>query len=185
MLSDLYFSYIQNDKTFTNDRPYRVKLMIFNATFNNISEISWRSVLLEWGTGVPGENHRPLSSHWQTLSHSVVLSTPRHERYMYFGEICYAYSAYKNAPHLGLYDFIFKWTLKLFFWRLPLPTKNQRMWHAVSFRICLWWYLITYKGTEWRVNLTDPEWTIDCILPIKPCKWVNMQLCLHFHCYRW
>jgi hypothetical protein len=65
MLSDLYFSYIQNDKTFTNDRPYRVKLMIFNATFNNISEISWRSVLLVEETG---ENHRPVASHCLTLS---------------------------------------------------------------------------------------------------------------------
>jgi len=70
-----------------------------NATFNNISAISWRSVLLVdrsfqqyfsyivvvsfiggdhfqqyfsyivavsfivWGTGVPGENHRPVASH--------------------------------------------------------------------------------------------------------------------------
>ena len=43
--------------------------MVFNATFNNISAISWRSVLLEEETG---ENHRPAASHWQTLSHSVV-----------------------------------------------------------------------------------------------------------------
>jgi hypothetical protein len=32
-------------------------------------------------TGVPRENHRPVTSHWQTLSHNVVLSTTRHERY--------------------------------------------------------------------------------------------------------
>ena len=32
------------------------------------------------GTGVPGKNHRPVASHWQTLSHIVVLSTPRRER---------------------------------------------------------------------------------------------------------
>ena len=30
--------------------------MVFNATFNNISFISWRSVLLVEETGVPGEN---------------------------------------------------------------------------------------------------------------------------------
>ena len=30
-------------------------LMVFNATFNNISVISWRSVLLVEETGVPGE----------------------------------------------------------------------------------------------------------------------------------
>jgi hypothetical protein len=33
--------------------------MVFNAIFNNISVISWRSVLLVEETGVPGENHRP------------------------------------------------------------------------------------------------------------------------------
>ena len=54
--------------------------MVFNATFNNISVISWWSVLLVEETGVPGENHRHVASHWQTLSHNVVSSKPRHER---------------------------------------------------------------------------------------------------------
>jgi hypothetical protein len=34
-----------------------VLFMVFNATFNNISLISLRSVLLVEETGVPGENH--------------------------------------------------------------------------------------------------------------------------------
>jgi hypothetical protein len=51
--------------------------MVFNTTFNNISVISWRSVLLVGETRVPRENHRPVASHWQTLSHIVVSSTPR------------------------------------------------------------------------------------------------------------
>jgi hypothetical protein len=38
-------------------------VMVFNATFNNISVISWWSVLLVEKTGVPGENHRPVASH--------------------------------------------------------------------------------------------------------------------------
>jgi len=37
--------------------------MVFNATFNNISAISWRSVLLVEETRVPGENRRPVASH--------------------------------------------------------------------------------------------------------------------------
>ena len=49
----------------------------FYATFNNISVMSWRLVLLLEETG---ENHRPVASHWQTLSHIVVSSTPCHER---------------------------------------------------------------------------------------------------------
>jgi hypothetical protein len=32
---------------------------MLNATFNNISVISWRSVLLLEETGVPGENQLP------------------------------------------------------------------------------------------------------------------------------
>ena len=35
-------------------------LIVFNATFNNISLISWRSVLL---VEEAGENHRPAVSH--------------------------------------------------------------------------------------------------------------------------
>ena len=49
-----------------------VCLMVFNTTFNNLSVISWQSVLLVDETGGPGENHRPLASHWQALSHNVV-----------------------------------------------------------------------------------------------------------------
>jgi hypothetical protein len=37
--------------------------MVFNATFNNISVISWQSVLLVEETVVPGENHRPATNH--------------------------------------------------------------------------------------------------------------------------
>ena len=36
-----------------------------NATFNNISVISWQSVLLVEETRVPEENHRPATSHSQ------------------------------------------------------------------------------------------------------------------------
>ena len=39
----------------------RFRLMVFNATFNNILLISWRSALLVEQTGVPGENHRPVT----------------------------------------------------------------------------------------------------------------------------
>jgi len=54
--------------------------MVFNAIFNTILVISWRSVLLVEETWVPRENHRPVASHWQTLSYNVVSSTPCHER---------------------------------------------------------------------------------------------------------
>jgi hypothetical protein len=40
--------------------PIRVRVMVFDATFNNISAISWRPVLLVEETGVAGENHQPV-----------------------------------------------------------------------------------------------------------------------------
>ena len=49
-------------------------VMMFNALFNNIPVILWRLVLLVEETG---ENHRSVASHRQTLSHNVILSTPR------------------------------------------------------------------------------------------------------------
>jgi hypothetical protein len=41
----------------------RVRAMVFNVTFNNISLISWRSVLLVEEIGVSRENHLPVASH--------------------------------------------------------------------------------------------------------------------------
>jgi hypothetical protein len=38
-----------------------VGFVVFNATFNNISALSWQSVLLVEETGVPRENHRPVT----------------------------------------------------------------------------------------------------------------------------
>jgi len=35
-------------------------VMVFKATFNTISVISWQSVLLVEETGVPEENHQPV-----------------------------------------------------------------------------------------------------------------------------
>jgi hypothetical protein len=55
--------------------------MVFNATFNSISDISWWSVLLVVETGIHGENHRPVIIHCYTLSHTVVSNAPRHERF--------------------------------------------------------------------------------------------------------
>ena len=41
---------------------------MFNATFSNISAISWRPVLVVEEAAIPGENHRPWASNWYTLS---------------------------------------------------------------------------------------------------------------------
>ena len=60
-----FFSFpLRNNGDAFNIKPNKfVCLIVFNATFNNISVISWRSVLLVEETGGPGENHRPVASH--------------------------------------------------------------------------------------------------------------------------
>jgi len=44
--------------------------MVHNTTFNNMSALSWRSVLLVTKAEIPRENHRTVASHWQTASHT-------------------------------------------------------------------------------------------------------------------
>ena len=60
--------------------------MVLNITFNTISVISWLSVLLVEETGVPGENHRLVASHWQTSGMLEVHCTYRYiySNYFYF-----------------------------------------------------------------------------------------------------
>jgi len=41
---------------------------LLNATFSNISAISWLPVLVVEEAGVTGENHRSWPSNWSTLS---------------------------------------------------------------------------------------------------------------------
>ena len=53
--------------------------MMLNATFNNISVISWRSVLFVEVTGGPRKKPQTCRKSLKTLSHNVVSSTPRHE----------------------------------------------------------------------------------------------------------
>ena len=62
---------------YSSIESWRAGVVEFNATLNNISVISWRSDLQVVETG---EIHRPVASHWQTLSHIVASSPPLHER---------------------------------------------------------------------------------------------------------
>jgi len=54
--------------------------MVFNATFNNTSAISWQLVLLVKETRVLRENHKPAVSYWQTLyrEHIAISGIPTH-----------------------------------------------------------------------------------------------------------
>jgi hypothetical protein len=51
-----------------------VRVMVLNATFNNISVLSCQSVLLVEEIRVSGENHRPVAS-YHIMLHRVHLAT--------------------------------------------------------------------------------------------------------------
>ena len=53
--------HINSDVSSCSIKDGLVWFMVFNATFNNISVISCRSVLLMEETGVPGKNHLPVN----------------------------------------------------------------------------------------------------------------------------
>jgi hypothetical protein len=74
VINDGNQSYFQDWWLLYQHRPmfgFGFRFMVFNATFNTISVVSWRSVLLMEESR---ENHRPVASHWQNLSHNVVSS---------------------------------------------------------------------------------------------------------------
>jgi hypothetical protein len=78
-----------------------VCLMVFNATFNNISVILWQSVLLVEETGVPGEIHQPAASRWQSLSNDVASSKVLLKHYFsYLHELnqLHCSNKYENLP---------------------------------------------------------------------------------------
>jgi hypothetical protein len=109
-------------------------LMVLNATFNNISAIPCQSVLLVEEIGVPGEKHWPVICHWQTLSHYVVSSTPRHERG-------------SNSAYSAMFEILVTWiifqykTLKTFLLQTAKNIGNNRKHWPV---ICHWQTLSHY-----------------------------------------
>ena len=54
------------------------EFIVFNATFKKYFSYIVVVSFIDGGTWGPGENHRLVTSHWQTLSHSVVSSIPHH-----------------------------------------------------------------------------------------------------------
>jgi hypothetical protein len=71
--------------------------MVLNATFNNISVILWRSVLLVEESRLPGENHQPVASNAMLFEYfyglmqgkMVAFHAKFNENNIYFSNILY------------------------------------------------------------------------------------------------
>ena len=104
-----------------------VWFMVFNATLNNISVISWGSVVLVEETGIPRENHRPVASYWQTF---ITSNTPRHERGL-------------NSQHCWWYALIAQVVVN------PTTIRSRPRW-PLRFLVRLWMSIVYYEKNIWK-----------------------------------
>jgi hypothetical protein len=107
-----------------------VRVMVFNATFNNTSVKSWQSVLLAEETRVPGENHRHAVNKVKNKKCSMVFILPQVgvelSKLIIFTFISYHFTCWWTISYRGChlsssqcfntdmayYIYIFVWTLQ-------------------------------------------------------------------------
>ena len=103
--------------------------MVFNATFNNILVISWRSVLLEEETRLPGDNHRPFAGHCQTLSQNVVSGTSKRtydkDNYTWFHVLLFSLTCFQLQRY-SIYLKLLSWSWSYGSW-IYKYLYNQRL----------------------------------------------------------
>jgi hypothetical protein len=114
---------------FYSDRV-RVRVIVCITTFNNISVISWWSVLLVEEISVLGENYQPFVSHWQT---NVVLSAPCHE-WDSNSQIVIGFFSDENKSVVNiLYAY---WSLPLLIFLKPYEIINIVSWEYIYILTC-------------------------------------------------
>jgi hypothetical protein len=114
--------------------------MVFNTTFNNISVISWRSVLLVEETRVPGENHQPAASRQRLLLYLMNINKDilafywlRFVMWFYF---IFQGMTTKSSKEVIIYHVILHWPvdidrLKKLKWRQINPVSIE-IWNSIQ-----------------------------------------------------
>ena len=103
----------------------------YNVTLNNISVISWRSVLLVEETGVSGENHRPIVNSLTNFITYCCIEYTSPERPRLSLICCYYHNTmflYRNIQ-FKLYNFAEYWIIQTI--HVNLPVLSLLLWFAV------------------------------------------------------
>jgi hypothetical protein len=140
--------------------------MLFKATFNNISDTSWGSVLLVEETKLPGENRRPSTKHWQSLSHNFVSSTLLYERKLLSSFAQHSISKYpiikKRNNQVSSQDNLFHNLLffllhccPLFVLNIGSPSNSTYTWRDTSLFIFIYWMFSGYLLHNVVMNQTN------------------------------
>jgi hypothetical protein len=133
-------------------KTYWKWLIVFNATFSNISVISWISVLMVEEAGIPGENHRPWASNWKTLSLSVgsrvhpfcnLQSRARtHAVCLTFSTFSFGYCAVFSSSIYGFWWHL--WCLQTLLIHAYQYNILLRLFHHFSFDSCCSYWILVY-----------------------------------------
>ena len=115
--------------------------MVVNTTFNNISVISWRSVLLMDETRVHSENHWPVTSHWQILFNPlmtwflVYMCTYHLELWINcFHRICFIFTGRK-------WNYYMQFVFNRWWWNktdVGFPVSDSSVWQLFNTQV--WFY---------------------------------------------
>ena len=135
--------------------------------------ISWQSVLFVEETGVSRENHRPVASYWQTLSHNIVhiaLREIRIELSVVIGNDCigscksnYHTITATTPPTRGYIYFLlgyFKYINMIFFfkyytvfWSVQLVILFKQEFVICFFFVLYFFVFFTFAISKWCVHL--------------------------------
>jgi hypothetical protein len=114
--------------------------MVFNTTFNNISVISWRSVLLVEETRVPGENHQPAASRQRLLLYLMNINKDILAfywlRFVMWFYLIFQGMTTKSSKEVIIYHVILHWPvdidrLKKLKWRQINPVSIE-IWNSIQ-----------------------------------------------------
>ena len=149
--------------------------MVFNATFSNLSVISWRSVLWVEETAVPGENHRPAASHWQILSHNVVSSTNVWNRPSW---MCGILSLNVNGKYMIRSDIHNLQTLNYSVKVHHLYSETWNWMKGLDILLFRFWFILynlilvmNIIAETWQIYVILNNIIKSCTLLYKPCLW--------------